>query len=438
MSQDRNCVKYNKLTIVQKRSLSHNAEATLPMPQSQALSPASFAGWLDDTNDITRAFLAAGQIPGLINIAGGLPDPQVYPVDRLSEIAAQSIAEFPNETLGYGTIEGLPDLRAAVAQRYSTETLHLTPENVLITTSGMQALDLIGKVLLNEGDTMAGQFPTYLGALDAWRPRRPQFRNMNLQTNDVDLIGAMTGAKFAYIVPNFSNPTGRLVPEQTRRDLIDAARQTGAWLVEDDPYGGLSYDGPIPPSALELSAEQESSAPGPYQGPVIYLGTLSKMVAPGLRVGWVIAVPEMIAALVTAKQGSDLCTSGLTQRMTCKIFDAGLIEAMNPVMLRLYGEPRNALLAAMDRHLTDFFDWQFPEGGMFVWAAAKDERLNTDELFKIGLEELVCVTPSSVFDSQEEFRRGIRLNFTINDADRLEEAVVRLARATERLLARIG
>jgi len=152
----------------------------------------------------------------------------------------------------------------------------------------------------------------------------------------------------------------------------------------------------------------------------------------------VIAAPDMIAALTTAKQGSDLCTSGLTQRMTCKIFEAGLIETMNPVMLRLYGERRDALLAAMDRHLSDFFDWQFPEGGMFVWASAKDERLNTDELFKVGLEELVCVTPSSVFDSQEEFRRGIRLNFTINDADRLEEAVIRLARATRRLLATLG
>ena len=136
------------------------------MQASQATPPASFAGWLDDTNDITRAFLAAGQIPGLINIAGGLPDPQVYPVDALAEIAAQSVAEFPNETLGYGTIEGLPDLRRAVAARYSTDSLRLSPENVLITTSGMQALDLIGKVLLNEGDTMAGQFPTYLGALD--------------------------------------------------------------------------------------------------------------------------------------------------------------------------------------------------------------------------------------------------------------------------------
>ncbi len=408
------------------------------MQASQATPPASFAGWLDDTNDITRAFLAAGQIPGLINIAGGLPDPQVYPVDALSEIAAQSIAEFPNETLGYGTIEGLPDLRRAVAARYSTDTLRLTPENVLITTSGMQALDLIGKVLLNEGDTMAGQFPTYLGALDSWRPRRPHFRNMNLQTNDLDFVAAMTGAKFAYTVPNFSNPTGRLVPEQTRRELVAAARQTGAWLVEDDPYGGLSYDGPIPPSALEISAEDEPDEGGPYSGPVIYLGTLSKMVAPGLRVGWVIAAPEMIAALTTAKQGSDLCTSGLTQRMTCKTFEAGLIESMNPVMLRLYGERRDALLAAMDRHLTDFFDWQFPEGGMFVWASAKDERLNTDELFKVGLEELVCVTPSSVFDSQEEFRRGIRLNFTINDADRLEEAVIRLARATQRLLATLG
>jgi len=397
--------------------------------------PAAFAGWLDDTNDITKAFLAAGQIPGLINIAGGLPDPQVYPAEQIAEIAQRAVRDYPAETLGYGPLEGLPDLRSAIAERFSSDDLHLGPENVLVTTSGMQALDLLGKVLLDEGDVIAGQFPTYLGALDAWRPRKPTFRAMPLQSNDLDFTKAMQGAKFAYTVPNFSNPTGRLVPESTRRALVDAARTTGAWLVEDDPYGGLNYDGPLPPRLIDISAHSQPQADrAPYAGPVVYLGTLSKLIVPGLRIGWVIAAPAMIDALTLAKQGSDMCTSGLTQRMACEILNAGLIEAVNPVMLDLYRRRRDALCDALDSHLSTWFEWEHPEGGMFVWVTARDRALDTDALFKIGLDERVCVSPSSVFDATGAFRHGLRLNFTLNDETALEEAVRRLALATQRLV----
>ena len=405
------------------------------MNSSARGSNAAFARWLDDSNDVTKAFLAAGKIPGLINIAGGLPDPGVYPSAEIADIAARAVTDFPEETLGYGPLDGLPELREVIAGRFSYGELRLKPENVLITTSGMQALDLLGKVLLDEGDLIAGQFQTYLGALDAWRPRKPTFRKLLLDSNDLDFAASMEGAKFAYTVPNFSNPTGRLVPAATRRALIDAVRQAGTWLVEDDPYGGLNYDGPLPPSLLELSAQNEASV---YEGPVVYLGTLSKLIAPGLRIGWVIAAPPMIEALTLAKQGSDMCTSGLTQRMACEILKAGLVEAVNPEMLALYRRRRDALCSALARHMTPWFDWSVPEGGMFVWLTAKDQRLNTDALFKLGLEEKVCVSPSSVFDSAGEFRHGLRLNFTLNDEDKLDEAVRRLAVATARLAPSFG
>lgn len=411
---------------------------------------APFASWLGDTNDITKAFLAAGQIPGLINIAGGLPDPSLYPAAEIEALAARAVRLHPQETLGYGPLDGLPDLRRVIAARFSTPHVRLELENVLVTTSGMQALDLLGKVLLDPGDVIAGQFPTYLGALDAWRPREPHFRPLHLDgpnpdlDPDFDFHTAMRGAKFAYTVPNFSNPTGKLVPLATRQALLKAAQETGTWLVEDDPYGGLSYDGPLPPSLLSLSATAATEAaataaadasPAPYSGPVVYLGTLSKLVVPGLRIGWVIAAPAMIEALTLAKQGSDMCTSGLTQRMACEILKDGLIEALNPAMLRLYRERREALCQALEQDLSPWFEWQRPEGGMFVWLRAKDPALDTDRLFKLGLEELVCVSPSSVFDASGAFRHGLRLNFTFNDPDKLREAVKRLARATQRLLA---
>lgn len=399
-----------------------------PRPeQTDAVAPRpAFARWLGTTNDVTRRFLAAGRDPGLINIAGGLPAPEVYPAAEVAEIARRAIAQHPRDSLGYGPIEGLPELRDALAVRFGTPALRLERENVLIVTSGMQALDLVGKALLEEGGLVAGQFPTYLGALDAWRPRRPAYRNLLLEERAFDPTASMIGAQFAYTVPNFSNPTGRLVGLPMRRALVGAAHRTGVWLIEDDPYGALHYDGAPLPRLIELSGRERGRV---YDGPVVYLGTLSKEIAPGLRIGWVIAAPEMIEALTMAKQGSDMCTSGVTQRIALGALESGLVERLRPVIVGLYRERRDALCAALAEHLVDWFDWEVPVGGMFVWAVARDPALDTDRLFQAGLEAGVCVSPSSVFDPAGRDRRALRLNFTLNPPDRLAEGVRRLAAA---------
>lgn len=395
----------------------------------------AFARWLSDTNDVTQIFLRAGQIPDLINLAGGLPDPSVWPETELSALAASAVADHPGDALGYAPIEGLPALRDLIAERFSESGLRLARENVLITTGGMQALDLIGKVLLDEGGLIAAQTPAYLGALDAWRPRRPRYRPMRLEAPGFDPAAAMAGAQFAYTVPNFSNPTGRLVDEPARRALVGAARETGVWLVEDDPYGALHYDGPPLPRMLALDGAADGR---PYDGAVIYLGTLSKEVAPGLRIGWVVAAPEMIAALTTAKQGSDMCTSGLCQRVAHDAFASGLADRILPEILTLYGARRDALAAAMAAHLSDLFDWRTPTGGMFIWARARDGALDTDKLMRAGLDHGVCVSPSSVFDPAGEDRGAIRLNFTLNPPEKLEEGVRRLAAAARSVLSARG
>jgi 2-aminoadipate transaminase len=393
----------------------------------------SFARWLSTTNDITRTFLAAGQIPDLINMAGGLPEPATYPVAELAEIARRAIEDHPKETLGYGPIEGLPDLRDALAARFSSAALKLSRANVIVTSSGMQGLDLLGKVLLEDGGLVAGQFPTYLGALDAWRPRSPAFRDMVLDDPAFDAEAALTGAQFAYAVPNFSNPTGRLVDVATRQALVDAAHRTGVWLVEDDPYGGLHYDSASLPRMIELAAR---ARPGEaYDGPVVYMGTLSKEIAPGLRIGWIIAAPQLIEALALAKQGSDMCTSGLTQRVALGAIEAGLIEAIQPLVVATYRGRRDALVAAMTEYLSEDFDWEVPTGGMFVWASARDGRLNTDALLTHALAAGVCITPSSVFDATAKNRRAVRINFTLNSPERLAEGVKRLAAAVTALRA---
>src|SRR5262245_17458241 len=396
-----------------------------------AVSRPAFARWLDATNDVTRCFLSAGRVPGLINIAGGLPAPELYPAAEVAELARRVIAQHPQDTLGYGPIEGLPELRDALAARFATPSLRLGRENVLITTSGMQGLDLVGKALLEEGGLIAGQFPTYLGALDAWRPRRPTHRSLLLEEPGFDPLAALAGAQFAYTVPNFSNPTGRLVGLPLRQALVDAANRTGVWLIEDDPYGALHYDGAPLPRLLDLAGRRRPARL--YDGPVIYMGTLSKEIAPGLRIGWVIAAPAMIEALTMAKQGSDMCTSGVTQRIALAALESGLIERLRPSIVDLYRARRDALCAALAEHLAEWFDWQAPVGGMFVWAVARDPALDTDRLFQAGLEAGVCVTPGSVFDPAGRDRRALRLNFTLNPPDRLAEGVRRLAAAARTL-----
>ena len=389
----------------------------------------AFAAWLSDTNDVTQIFLSAGQTPGLINMAGGLPDPVTWPIPDLAELARASVADHPLDALAYAPIEGLPALRDMIAARFSAPGLGLIRENVLITTGGMQALDLLGKVLVDDGQVIAAQSPAYLGALDAWKPRRPTYRPMRLEGNDFAPEVAFQGAQFAYTVPNFSNPTGRLVGLDQRLELVAAAQATGTWLIEDDPYGTLYYDGTPLPRMLTLAGGAT------YDGPVVYLGTLSKELVPGLRVGWVIAAPGLIQALVTAKQGSDMSTSGLSQRITLDAFASGLTDRVLPATLSLYRARRDALCAAMTKHLGDLYDWETPSGGMFVWATARDANLNTDHLLRVALSHGVCITPSSVFDPEGQNRRAIRINFTLNDEAKLTEGVKRLALATQAALA---
>ncbi len=399
-----------------------------PRPMLGSAARPGFARWLGTTNDVTRTFLEAAGVPGLINMAGGLPAPETFPVAELAEFARRAVAEHPEDTLGYGPIAGLPALRDAVAARFATASLRLGRDNVLITSGGMQGLDLIGRALLEPGGVIAAQVPTYLGALDAWRPCHPAYRPMVLDASDFDPEASLSGAQFGYTVPNFSNPTGRLVGLPMRRTLIAAAHHTGTWLVEDDPYGKLHYDAAPLPRLIALSAEAAAGG-GLYDGPVVSMGTLSKEIVPGLRVGWVVGAPAMIAALAAAKQGTDMCTSGLTQRVALAALEAGLVERAQSAVAALYRARRDALCAALAEHLSPWFTWEVPVGGMFVWAVARDPALDTDRLLRAGLAAGVCVAPSSVFDPAGRDRGAIRLNFTLNPPDRLAEGVRRVAEA---------
>ncbi len=393
----------------------------------------AFASWLGQTNDVTKTFLLAAGMPDMINMAGGLPATECLPAAALAPLAKQVIERHPAQTLGYGPIAGLPELREALARRFSTADLRLSADNVLVTSGGMQGLDLLGKVLLEPGSLIAAQCPTYLGALDAWRSRMPTYRKLLLEAPGFDPVAGLAGAQFGYTVPNFSNPTGRLVGLPMREAMVAAAHSTGTWLVEDDPYGTLHYDATPLPRLIALSARARPEAI--YRGPLVYMGTLSKEIAPGLRIGWIVGDPALIEALTLAKQGSDMCTSGVTQRIALEAIDGGVLDQIQPGVVALYRERRDALCAALSEHLAAWFTWEVPVGGMFVWARTRDPALDTDRLLTAAMAAGVCVTPSSVFDPDGKDRGAIRINFTLNPPDRLEQGVRRIASATRTLLA---
>lgn len=385
----------------------------------------AFARWTTTTNEVTRLFLAPPP-EGCILLAGGLPAPEVYPVQAIEAATRRALERQGANALGYGPVEGLAALRREIAGRLSTPERRFGPENVLVTTGSMQALALIGKVLLDPGDAILAQYPTYLGALDAWRPRLPVYRKIDWRAGADAMAEAMTGAKFAYTVPNFSNPTGALVPAADRARILAAAERTGLWLVEDDPYGALHYDGEALPSILAMSARPGNDL---YRGPVAYLGTLSKTLAPGLRVGWVVADPDLIAVLSVAKQGSDLVSSAFAQSVALELMRARVDLEQVPRICQVYKARRDAIYAAAQRHLAGHFRFEKPVGGMFLWLDAREPGLDTDRLYRAALAEGVSICPSSVFDAEGADRGGVRLNFTFNDEATIEEGVRRLARA---------
>jgi 2-aminoadipate transaminase len=392
-----------------------------------------FSSWLSNSNDITQQFLAIGGMSDFISMAGGLPAAEFYPTEAIANSAGNALSRWGAAALEYGPVEGFPELRQHIADRMSQNiSRSLSPDNVLLTVGAMQGLDLVGKVLINPGEKVVVQFPTYVGALDAWRPRSPVYEPLEWSVGGNTSVESLSRAKFVYAVPNYSNPTGVLVPTLQRQALLEKLIKAKTWLVEDDPYATLQYDGATGPSILELYGNMESDCA--YNGPIIYLGTLSKSIVPGLRVGWVVAAPDMIRALTIAKQSSDLSSSMLTHAIALDLLQSGLEDRHVPEIVEQYRQRRDALCMAASDKLAEWFEWEVPPGGMFAWMTARDPNLNTDHLYSYALAEKVAFVPGSVFDPTGKMQTAMRVNFTRNTPEKLQTGVVRLAEATRRYL----
>jgi 2-aminoadipate transaminase len=401
----------------------------VPTPDAHVINPRpACTDWIRSSNNVTQQFLSFGGMPDVVSLAGGLPAPELYPLQAVRDATLRALDRHGAAALEYGPVEGLFALRQLIASRVSQATGGtFTADHVLLTTGAMQGLDLVGKVLIDRGERVIVQSPTYLGALDAWRPRQPAYERLRWDAAHAEL----RGAKFVYTVPNYSNPTGALVPQAQRAALLEQVLQAQTWLVEDDPYQALQLDGPAGPSILAHAAARQT---GLYSGPVIYLGTVSKSLVPGLRVGWIVAEAGLIQTLALAKQSADLSSSALTQAITFELLDSQFDLAHAQTLVAAYRLRRDALCHEAALHLSDWFEWEVPVGGMFVWMRAKDRAIDTNALYRFAIEEKVAFVPSSVFDFSGDDCFAMRLNFTRAAPELLAEGVQRLARAVQRYL----
>ena len=317
----------------------------------------------------------------VISFAGGLPAPELFPVERVKQAADLALSEMGQAALQYSTSEGLPQLRELIAQRLSTDNLRVNADNILITTGSQQGLDLCGRVLLDEGDPVIVENPTYLGALMAWRPYDLAY--LPATTDDegmqIDILEPLfqQSPKLLYIVPNFQNPGGHTLSHDRRQALVELLAEYELPLIEDNPYGELRYSGESVPSLLSLDAQHEGN-PDIEQGHVIYVGTFSKILTPGLRIGWIVAGSEVIDKLIQAKQSADLHTSTLDQYITYEVSRDGFIDQHITHLRDVYCERRDIMLSAMEQYFPQEVTWSKPEGGLFLLVTASGSSKHDD------------------------------------------------------------
>jgi len=382
-------------------------------------------------SSIIRDLLKLTEQADIISFAGGLPAPEVFPVDEVLDAAARVFRDFGPQALQYSTTEGYLPLRELIARHTARFGLHITPDNILITSGSQQALDLIGKVFINPGDRILVESPTYLGALQAWNAYGAEYVTLSIDDkgmNTDQLNEALrSGPKFIYVLPNFQNPGGVTLSLQRRYRLIELADRYGVPIVEDDPYGQLRYSGVHLPTIVTLDAKGRDNCERCYHGNVIYLSTFSKVLAPGLRVAWVVGPPEVIRKLALAKQGADLHTATLNQMVAYEVSRAGFLDEHIGLIRRVYRERRDVMLQSMEEHFPHEVRWTRPDGGLFLWATLP-RGWDAAELLPHALEQKVAFVPGASFHPNGGGENTMRLNFSNATPEKIREGIRRLGK----------
>jgi 2-aminoadipate transaminase len=385
-----------------------------------------------------RELLKVTEHPDVISFGGGLPAPEVFPIARCEEACSKVLREDGAQALQYSATEGYRPLREMIVRhtlRYGTE---VGPDNILITSGSQQALDLIGKVFINPGDHILVEHPTYLGAIQAWSAYQAQFIPVPIDDDGVrpDLLEAAlrAGPKFIYSLPNFQNPTGVTLSLERRQKLVELADHYGVPILEDDPYGQLRYEGDHVPPIVALDAQCRSHDGAPYSGNVIYLSTFSKTLAPGLRLGWIVASHDVIDRLVQAKQGTDLHTSTFTQMVAYEVARDGFLDRHVRTIRHVYRERRDTMLAAMAEWFPPEITWTRPQGGLFLWVRMP-ENMDAAEALQEALPEKVVFLPGGAFFVDGSGRNTARFNFSNACPDRIREGIKRIGGVLRRMIS---
>ena len=374
---------------------------------------------------VIREILKVTEKPGIISFAGGLPSPQTFPIDAMREASERVLRDDGKAALQYAASEGYAPLREWVAQDLLKQGMNVSPDQVLITTGSQQGLDLVAKILIDAGSRILVETPTYLGALQAFTPMEPVAVGVSSDDHGVDAadLRAKVGtgvdkARFVYLLPNFQNPTGRTMTEARRAAVAQVAIETGLPIIEDNPYGDLWFDAPPAPS---LSSRHPEGS--------VYLGSFSKILAPGLRLGYLVAPPALYPKLLQAKQAADLHTPSFNQRVVAEVLKDGFIERHVPTIRALYKQQCEAMLAALDREMAGLgLTWNRPVGGMFLWVQLP-QGLKAIPLLDKAVGKGVAFVPGSAFYAEGADENTLRLSFVTATVDQINTGMSALAAA---------
>ncbi len=365
---------------------------------------------------VLREILKVTERPGIISFAGGLPSPKTFPVSAFAEACAEVLRLDASAALQYAASEGHAPLREWVARQLPW---NVDASQVLITTGSQQGLDLVAKVLIDSGSKVLVETPTYLGALQAFTPMEPVFSGVASDAEGVDpddLRRQAPGARFVYLLPNFQNPTGRSMSEARRAAVAQTAAEAGLPIVEDNPYGDLWFHAP-PPAPLTARNPEGS----------LYLGSFSKVLAPGLRLGYLVAPKALYPKLLQAKQAADLHTPGFNQRLVSRVLDGNFLDRHVPTIRALYQAQCAAMLAALQREMTGLdVQWNAPEGGMFLWLRLP-EGMDATALLPHAVERGVAFVPGAPFYTDRPDPRTLRLSFVTASTEQIDSGVAALA-----------
>jgi DNA-binding transcriptional MocR family regulator len=371
---------------------------------------------------MTRQLMHLIADPEVISFGGGLPAWDLFPVEQVKLVTNEILEDDGPAILQYGTSEGYKPLREAVAKRYRSKGINISEENVLITCGAQQSIDLISKIFLDKGDKIVVGDPTFLTALQAFSLFQAEYLTVPLDAEGmkVDLLPGVLekhDVKFIYVMPNFQNPSGLTLSLERRKKLVDIAKQYGVPIIEDDAYHELRYSGETLPTLMSLDKNKQ----------VIYLGSFSKILSPGLRISALIASDGVMEKLVFAKQAADLHTNNLAQRIVYEFLRRGFLDPHIQVIIENYRKRRDAMFRAMEEFFPDGVGWTKPDGGIFLWVTLP-EGMDTTELFEKSIRAKVAYVPGSCYFAKSGGDNSMRINFSACTEEKIEVGIQRLAK----------